>query len=55
MTGHTGTVHSLDFSKDGAVLASSASDNTVCIWNYKAADTKAIVISRNEIKAKKDK
>jgi WD40 repeat protein len=36
LLGHTGRVHSVAFSPDGALLASQADDNTLRIWNVSA-------------------
>lgn len=45
LIGHTGTVWSLDFSKDGQRLVSGSNDGTVRIWNV-AERTTALTISQ---------
>ena len=32
-SGHTGVIYSLEFSKDGTLLASGGADNCVRVWN----------------------
>ena len=39
LTGHTQTVSSLSFSRDGRLLASVAGDQTVCLWSLADRDT----------------
>ncbi|WFC98899.1 Transcription initiation factor TFIID subunit 5 [Malassezia yamatoensis] len=37
MWGHTGTIHEMDFSADGAVLVSGSADSTVRCWDVRSA------------------
>jgi transcription initiation factor TFIID subunit 5 len=38
MRGHTDTIYSLEFSKDGSLLASGGADDSVRLWDVKTAN-----------------
>ena len=38
MTGHTSTIYSLEYSRDGSLLASGSADETARIWDVKKSD-----------------
>ena len=42
MYGHTDTIYSLSFSRDGNQLASAGADNSVRIWDPKSSETTEI-------------
>jgi WD40 repeat protein len=42
MYGHSDTIYSLSFSRDGNQLASAGADNAVRIWDPKSAETTEI-------------
>jgi hypothetical protein len=44
MLGHTSSVNSLSFSRDGAHLASASSDSTVRLWNLTNTNAQSIVL-----------
>jgi len=48
MRGHTSSVNSLSFSRDGAYLASASSDSTIRLWNAHSPSAQSIVLTGHQ-------
>ena len=48
MRGHTSRVHSITFSPDGKLLASSSMDKTIRLWNVISGEELAVIDDHND-------
>ena len=49
LTGHTGSVFSVNFSPDGETLASAGYDGTICLWDVDTGQTRQTLEHTREV------